>query len=99
MHAQIVTIDVRPGHVAGFLTAYRYYVAQSRKEPGCLRFDLHRDRADRNRFLTYEVYTDREALLTHQKTPHHRKCIDTIDSIIEGIGPTITLVPEMVQGV
>lgn len=34
----------------------------TRAEPGCLQFHLHRDRADRNLFVVYEIWRDLAAL-------------------------------------
>jgi quinol monooxygenase YgiN len=40
-------------------------LANTRAEHGCLQFHIHRDRADRDLFVIYEVWRDVEALKTH----------------------------------
>ena len=68
-----VTIQVKPEHVAEFLDVVRYDAEHSeRDEPGCLRFDVIRDRDDSNRFYFYEVYRDEAALEAHRQTPHFK---------------------------
>ena len=44
----------------------------SRKEPGCLRFDVLRDRALPSRVVTYEAFATPEAAEEHKAQPHTR---------------------------
>ncbi|HXG50658.1 MAG TPA: putative quinol monooxygenase [candidate division Zixibacteria bacterium] len=68
-----VTIEVKPEHVEEFLEAARYDAEHSEKdEPGCLRFDVIRDRENPNRFYFYEVYRDEAALEAHRRSPHFK---------------------------
>lgn len=69
-----VTIQVKPEHVSEFLEIVRYDAEHSEKdEPGCLRFDVSRDRDDPNRFYLYEVYRDQAAFEAHRQTPHFKE--------------------------
>ncbi len=69
-----VTIQVKPEHVSDFLEIVRYDAEHSeRDEPGCLRFDVIRDRDDPNRFYLYEVYRDEAAFEGHRQTPHFKE--------------------------
>ncbi len=45
-------------------------LANTRAEHGCLQFHIHRDRADRDLFVIYEVWRDVEALRTHFVTDY-----------------------------
>ena len=56
-------LTVRPDHLDEFLEGIRINAQASlRDEPGCLRFDVHRDASsDPHRFLLYEIYTDADA--------------------------------------
>jgi quinol monooxygenase YgiN len=55
------------------LDLVRYDAEHSeRDEPGCLRFDVMRDRDDANRFYLYEVYRDEAAFEAHRQTPHFK---------------------------
>lgn len=44
----------------------------SRREPGCLNYDLHVDRDDPGRFLIYENWVSEAALDAHFNLPHSR---------------------------
>ena len=68
-----VTIQVKPKHATEFLEIVRHDAEHSEQdEPGCLRFDVLRDRDDPNRFYFYEVYRDEAALEAHRQTPHFK---------------------------
>jgi len=47
----------------------------TRGEPGCLQFHIHRDRADRDLFVIYEVWRDIAALRTHFETNYVRRFV------------------------
>ncbi len=51
-------------------------VKGSRKEEGCLRFDLLRDQQQSNKFIFYEVYKDSDALEFHKTTDHYKAWSD-----------------------
>lgn len=73
-----VTIQVKPEHVADFIGLARYDAEHSEQdEPGCLRFDVIRDRDDANRFYFYEVYRDEAALAAHRETAHFKHYAET----------------------
>ncbi|NBN64046.1 antibiotic biosynthesis monooxygenase [Pannonibacter tanglangensis] len=84
MLIQMVSINVKPGHVEEFIDAFRINYEGTRKEPGNLRFDVLRDPDDETRFVIYEVFTSVEALDDHRKTEHYRECVRRIDPILTG---------------
>ena len=43
---------------------------ESRKEPGCALYQVHRHRTELRRFFIYEQYKDDAALEAHRNTPH-----------------------------
>ena len=51
-------------------------VEGSRKEEGCLRFDLLRDQSEPNKFVFYEVYKDSDAVAFHKEQPHFKAWSD-----------------------
>jgi autoinducer 2-degrading protein len=69
----LVTVDVRPERIDDFIAGITTNaVASLRNEPGCLVFDVHRDRATPTRFYFYEVYTDEDAFaVAHRSAPHY----------------------------
>ena len=47
-------------------------VEPTRKEPGCLCYNLHQSKSDPTQFMFYEQWASKEALDAHSKTPHMR---------------------------
>ncbi len=45
-------------------------LANTRAEHGCLQFNIHRDRTDRDLFVIYEIWRDVEALKAHFVTDY-----------------------------
>ena len=75
MYTVIVSLHVKPGMVDQFLEVIAENSRASRREePGCLRFDVHRDNNDPNRFILYELYADKRAFAEeHCAAPHYEK--------------------------
>lgn len=71
MIAQIVSLQVVPGHRDEFLAAIRTQAETSfTKEPGCVQFDVVCDLEDDHHFTFYEMYVDEAAVEAHRATPH-----------------------------
>jgi autoinducer 2-degrading protein len=75
MHTVIVNLQVKPDMVDDFLEAIGENSRASRRdEPGCLRFDVHRDNDDPCHFVLYELYADERAFTeAHRGAPHYEK--------------------------
>lgn len=71
MYCLLLKTQLKPGSLEAFMEAMRINAAASvRDEPGCLVFDVLRDRSDPDRVWLYEVYTDEAAFGAHMQTPH-----------------------------
>lgn len=71
MYCLLLKTQLKPGSLETFMEAMRINAAASvRDEPGCLVFDVLRDRSDPDRVWLYEVYTDEAAFEAHMRTPH-----------------------------
>lgn len=61
---------------------------ESRKEPGCSMYQVHRHKTDSRRFFIYELYKDDAALEAHRNAPHFlqyaRKDLPKIADRVEG---------------
>ncbi|MBU1314550.1 MAG: antibiotic biosynthesis monooxygenase [Alphaproteobacteria bacterium] len=84
MLIQMVHIQVKQGHVAEFIDAFRINYEGTRQEPGNLRFDVLRKPDDDHGFVIYEVFKSAEALDDHRKTSHYQECVRRIDPILAG---------------
>jgi quinol monooxygenase YgiN len=66
----IVILRAREGQETLLEAELRAMVGPSRKEEGCLRYDLHRSVDIPGALLLHEVWTSREAHTEHTNTPH-----------------------------
>ncbi|WP_322101499.1 putative quinol monooxygenase [Paraburkholderia sp. J41] len=61
----VAIIVAAPEHAATVAQALEEAVHAVRKEPGCEQYDLHRDRANPNRFVMIERWRDEAAVRAH----------------------------------
>ena len=59
-------------------------IEPSRKDDGCINYDLHTSDDGPGMFMFHETWRDREALAKHLSTPHLRYLISLSDDLIEG---------------
>ena len=71
----VVQIQPKPDKVEAFLELALFDAQNSRKEPGCLRFDVLKHLENPPRFSFYEVYQDEAAVQAHRQTPHYARWI------------------------
>jgi quinol monooxygenase YgiN len=51
-------------------------VAPTRKEPGCLAYELHRDPENPGKFMFYEKFKNQAALDEHVNAPYFKNFLD-----------------------
>ncbi|MBX7192253.1 MAG: antibiotic biosynthesis monooxygenase [Sandaracinaceae bacterium] len=66
-----VFVHVLPDHVADFVAASEANAAESRKEPGVVRFDLLREEGTTDRFVLLEIYRTDDDPARHKETAHY----------------------------
>jgi autoinducer 2-degrading protein len=71
--AVVVSVEIARAHLDEFKRVMEHDAVESRKEPGCLRFDVLQDQAQDNKFVFYEIYKSAEDVAFHKKTPHFAK--------------------------
>lgn len=66
----VATLIAQPGKAESLKTVLRTLVGETRKEPGCIAYDLcqREDRAEH--FVMLEQWSDAAALKAHFDTPH-----------------------------
>lgn len=69
--AVFVTVTVVPEKLAEFLEVMKTDTLESRKEEGCLRFDVLKNDEVENVYHFYEVYKDKAAHEKHRTLPHY----------------------------
>jgi quinol monooxygenase YgiN len=65
-----VTWMAKLGHESDVATLFTKLTEDSRKEPGCVMFQVHRHKTEPRRFFIYEQYKDDAALEAHRAAPH-----------------------------
>ncbi len=67
----VVAISMaKPGYEEQLREALEGLVGPTRKEPGALQYDLHRDVQEPRRFVFVERWESQEALAVHAKSAH-----------------------------
>jgi quinol monooxygenase YgiN len=56
-------------------------VAESRKEPACLQYDLYQDDNDPDVFVFQEIWESREGLDTHNEQPYIRAFVASLEKL------------------
>lgn len=67
---RMVVLRAREGQEILLEAELRALISPSRKEDGCITFDLHRSLDTPGGFLLHEVWASRDAHTEHMHTPH-----------------------------
>lgn len=76
-----ITVEVNPDVRERFLETLLANAALTRKEEGCIIFEVSTKQEDENSFLFYEVFRDQAALDAHRKTAHFQKYFDMMQEL------------------
>ena len=79
----VAFLAARPGKTEALKALLETMVAQSRQEPGNLRYDLWRDQADPGRFVLDELYADNAAVAAHRQSPYFKDYLARIGDLAE----------------
>ena len=66
----IATLKIKPGSMPAILEAVKPCIEATRKEKGCISYDLHQSVSDENQLVFVERWTDKASLEAHFKEPH-----------------------------
>ena len=77
----VAAFQARPGKEAELRAALLGLLAPTRKEIGCLNYDLHEAPVDPARFLFHENWTSKAALDAHMQSPHLKALIPRVDEL------------------
>lgn len=80
----VAFIRARPGRSEELGARLGRLVAPSRREPGCLRFDLHRADDDPDLWMVYETWRSPAARQAHYDSAHLRTFIAEAPFLVEG---------------
>jgi quinol monooxygenase YgiN len=77
----VATFQARPGKEADLRAALISLLAPTRKEPGCISYDVHQSVDDPAKFLFHENWQSKEALDRHMRSPHLQKLVPRVDEL------------------
>ena len=77
----VATFQARPGKEAELKNALIGLVAPTRKEPGCVNYDLHASPEDASKFLFHENWTSQAHLDAHLQSAHIKALLPRVDEL------------------
>jgi len=89
----IVALKVKEGEEKKFETAFAKAVKASRKEKGCITYDLSRDTSDASRYLVYERWKSVDALKTHLASEPIKELLAELPALLDGMPEPRVLTP------
>jgi quinol monooxygenase YgiN len=84
--ALLVTIKAKEGKQKELEAAFAPCIAATKKEPGCVAYELNRDPDDPAVYLMYEKFKSVAALEDHLKRAHTVKLLKALGALTDG-GP------------
>jgi quinol monooxygenase YgiN len=81
----VATFQAKPGKEAELQKALISLVAPTRKEAGCLNYDLHVSPEDPGKCLFHENWTSKAALDAHLKNTHIQALLPQINELAVGM--------------
>jgi quinol monooxygenase YgiN len=85
MNSKAVTVvaafQAKPGREAELKAALTALVAPTRREAGCLNYDLHQSPEDPAKFLFHENWIRKELLDAHLQSAHIKGLLPQIDEL------------------
>jgi quinol monooxygenase YgiN len=85
----VATFVARPGKEAELRAALTGLVAPTRKESGCINYDLCISTESSAKFVFHENWTGKAALDAHMQTPHIQALLPRVDELCAK-APSIT---------
>jgi quinol monooxygenase YgiN len=93
--ALLVTIQAKPGKGKELEAAFAPCIAATKREPGCLAYELNRDPDEPTAYIVFEKWKDVASLQAHVKAGHTQELFKAIRPLSDGdIKAKVYLVPE-----
>lgn len=80
----VAELIAKPGREEDLRAALLACIEPTRKEKGCVQYDLHESTERAGHFLFYENWVSPEALAEHLKTPHLTRLQALSPDLLEG---------------
>lgn len=82
--AILVTFDVKAGNEKAFEAAFRPCLEATKKEPGCISYELNRDPDRPTTYVMYEKFRSVAAIEEHLRLAHTQTLLKTVVPMCEG---------------
>lgn len=82
--AILVTFNVKAGNEKDFEAAFRPALAATKKEPGCISYELNRDPDRPTTYVMYEKFRSVAAIEEHIRAEHTKTLLKTVVPMCEG---------------
>jgi quinol monooxygenase YgiN len=79
-----VHVTIKPGTSAPFEVAFTECIKLTRKETGCIAYDLNRCCEEPTKYINYERWASVAALDAHLNAPHTVKLLTTLAPYLDG---------------
>ena len=83
MYKMLVTLNVKPGLLAATLAASESFVEATRREPGCISFDVYTPTDGRDTYVAVECFRDEAAYAEHRNMPHTKAFLPILQGNLE----------------
>lgn len=77
----VATFQARPGKEAELRSALISLLAPTRKETGCLNYDLHQSPEEPGKFLFHENWSSKATLDAHLQSAHVKALLPRVDEL------------------
>lgn len=82
--AILVTFEVKEGNEKAFEAAFRPCLEATKKEPGCVSYELNRDPDRPTTYVMYEQFRSVAAIETHIRAKHTETLLKTVVPMCQG---------------
>ena len=82
--AMVVIVQVKEGEGKAFEDLFKPAIAATRKEKGCIAYDLNRDPKEATKYYVYERWQSVAALEFHMQTEHIKTLLSKIADVVAG---------------
>jgi quinol monooxygenase YgiN len=80
----VVVLTVKEGQGKQLEELFKPAIAATRKEKGCIAYDLNRDLGDATKYYVYERWQTLAALEAHMQTPHIKTLLGKVGDVVAG---------------
>jgi quinol monooxygenase YgiN len=85
MHKMLVTLTVKPGMLEAVLAAGVPFVEATRREPGCVSFDVYKPTDGRDTYVAIECFRDEKAYAEHGTMVHTKEFLPFLLANVETV--------------